>query len=142
MAMAAEARSLGALAGSRQELAQQRDGAAPGRGEGGERQRSRADTLKESAGERRDRETERLRHRQDRNMQGQVDKAMQEMVEKVREQEAESGDIEEEGQIEESRQRTDTATNNNQKAADWLETRLYNKVENLAWLTSHASYTD
>ena len=85
-------------------------------------------------------------------MQRQVDKAMQEMVEKVKEQEAESGDIEEEGdkqgktptqgQIEESRQRTDTATNNNQKAADWLETRLYNKVENLAWLTSHAAYTD
>ena len=53
-------------------------------------------------------------------MQGQVDRAMQEMVEKVREQEAESGDIEEEGdkqgktptqgQIEESRQRTDTTT--------------------------------
>jgi len=29
-------------------------------------------------------------------MQGQVDRAMQEMVEKVREQEADSGDIEEE----------------------------------------------
>jgi len=29
-----------------------------------------------------------------------------------------------------------------EKAADWLETQLYNKAENLAWLTSHASYTD